>query len=337
KIVAFYNPAEGHPFMMVTFGGMAGALSGMNNQGLTVTINAAKSGIPSASAMPVSLVAREILQYASTIEEAYTLARQRKMFVSESFLIGSARDGKAAIIEKTPQETELVDAANDLVVCTNHFQGKKLGGEPLNLEHIHTSASWYRWQRLKELLNGAGKISVGKSAKILRDQLGLGGKAIGLGNEKSINQLVAHHAIIFQPVQQKVWISTAPWQLGKFVCYDLHKIFGMKMTRDREIYDSTSSIQPDTFLVTKQFRDFQKFSPYRFPFQPGGDVQPDSLVKWNPGSYLSYLLAGDACFRKKDFAAAQNFYKTGLTKEIATLQERDYMLARLNECKKELP
>ncbi len=44
KIVAFYAPEEGHRFMMLTFGGMTGVLSGMNDQGLTVTINAAKVG-----------------------------------------------------------------------------------------------------------------------------------------------------------------------------------------------------------------------------------------------------------------------------------------------------
>ncbi|HTE32062.1 MAG TPA: C45 family peptidase, partial [Chryseolinea sp.] len=86
KIIAFYKPTDGYGFMMVTFGGMTGVVSGMNDQGLTVTINAAKSEVPSSSATPVSLVAREILQYATTIHEAYTIAEKRKMFVSESFL-----------------------------------------------------------------------------------------------------------------------------------------------------------------------------------------------------------------------------------------------------------
>src|SRR5688572_6544694 len=108
KIVAFYNPTEGHKFMMVTFGGMTGVLSGMNDQGLTVTINAAKSDMPTASATPVTLVTREILQYASTIQEAYDIVKKRKMFVSESFLIGSAKDGKASIIEKTPEAIDFV-------------------------------------------------------------------------------------------------------------------------------------------------------------------------------------------------------------------------------------
>ncbi len=52
---------------------------------------------------PSPWLPREILQYASTIEEAYAIVEKRKMFVAESFLIGSAKDGKAAIIEKTPE------------------------------------------------------------------------------------------------------------------------------------------------------------------------------------------------------------------------------------------
>ncbi|MBP6417344.1 MAG: peptidase C45, partial [Chitinophagaceae bacterium] len=95
KIVAFFNPAKGHKFMTVTWGGFTGAVSGMNDQGVSVTINAAKSSLPTGSATPVSLVTKEILQYAKNISEAITIAKSRKMFVSESFLVASAADNKA--------------------------------------------------------------------------------------------------------------------------------------------------------------------------------------------------------------------------------------------------
>jgi predicted negative regulator of RcsB-dependent stress response len=65
-------------------------------------------------------------------------------------------------------------------------------------------------------------------------------------------------------------------------------------------------------------------------------MQPDSLVKWNPRSYLSYMLAGDACFSKKDFLAASSYYEKGLVMEIASEQERSYMKAQVNKCKDKL-
>src|SRR5690606_6731188 len=88
KIIAFVNPSEGHKFMSVTWGGMIGVVSGMNDQGLTVTINAGKSEIPFVAKTPISIVTREILQYASNIEEAIEIAKKREVFVSEAIFVG---------------------------------------------------------------------------------------------------------------------------------------------------------------------------------------------------------------------------------------------------------
>ena len=332
KIIAFYKPTAGYKFMMITFGGMTGVLSGMNDQGLTVTINAAKSEIPGASATPVALVTREILQYASTIQEAYDIVANRKMFVAESFLIGSAKEGKASIIEKTPDDIELVESTGNYILSTNHFLGQKLGNTELNKEHIRTSASAYRFKRLAQLMDRNRQNSVAKTARILRDQLGVDNKDIGLGNEKAINQLVAHHGIIFQPEKKLMWISTSPWQLGKFVCYDLEKAFAYDALKNEEIQVAELTIPADSFLVTPAYREYVKFSPYRFPFNPKENLEPDSLVKWNPNSYHAYMLAGDYYFDKKLWDKAIPMYEQGLTKEIATLQEKDHMEKNLQAC-----
>lgn len=336
KIIAFYKPTEGHKFMMITFGGMTGVLSGMNDQGLTVTINAAKSDIPKASAAPVTLVTREVLQYASTIQEAYDIIAKRKMFVAESFLIGSAKDGRAAIVEKTPEAIDLVEAHENYILSTNHFLGSKLGPTQLNQLHVKTSASPYRYQRLAELVAANQQNSVLKTAGILRDQLGVNAKDIGLGNEKAINQLVAHHGIIFQPEKKLMWISTGPWQLGKFVCYDLEKAFAYPAEQNEEIYETPYEIPADSFLLTRQYDDYLKFHKYRFPFYPKTGLQPDSVIKWNPNSYHAYMLAADYYFDKKEWERAVPFYEQGLTKEIATEQERFHMEKNLEKCKKKL-
>jgi isopenicillin-N N-acyltransferase-like protein len=336
KIIAFYRPSKGYKFMMVTFGGMTGVLSGMNDQGLTLTINAAKSDIPSDSATPVSLVAREILQYASTIHEAYQIAKSRKMFVAESFLIGSTKDGRASLIEKTPDGIDTYESPDTYLISTNHFQGDTLGNTTLNRDHMKTSASVYRYERVGELLKRQGKNTVQKTALILRNQLGKNDQDIGLGNEKAINQLVAHHSIIFQPEKQLVWISTAPWQLGKFICYDLNKVFQHKPVNNNEIYEDSLVIASDPFLFTSEYSDCVKFNKYRFPFNPATGLMPDSIVAWNPNSYHAYMLAADFCLENKEWDKAALFYETGLSKEVATEQERDHMKKNLEVCKQKL-
>lgn len=337
KIVAFFNPKKGYKFMTVTWGGFIGAVSGMNKEGLSVTINAAKSDYPLGSATPVSLVAREILQYAKNIGEAITIAKNRNMFVSESLLVASAADNKAVIIEKTPDTIDVFDPNNKFIVCTNHFQSKGLAATKKNLEQINESASAYRYKRLLELLNTNGKNTVEKTINILRDRKGLNNAEIGEGNEKAINQLIAHHSIVFEPQKGIVWISTSPWQLGQYVAYDLNKIFSLDgLKQDVEISEASLAIPPDTFLLTSEYRNFEIFKNFKQRILNNEIINTDSLVASNPEYYHTYILAGDYSYKRKDFNNAFQYYKLALTKVIATLKEEEYIKSQIEKVNEKL-
>ncbi|MEG0187146.1 MAG: C45 family peptidase, partial [Algoriella sp.] len=123
KIISFVKPKVGYPYMSITWAGMIGVSSGMNLEGLTVTINAGKSSIPFKAKTPISLVALEILQHASTIEEAIAIAKTKKVFVSESIMVGSSKDHNVALIEISPKNFGVYQVKNQpYLVCTNHFQ-----------------------------------------------------------------------------------------------------------------------------------------------------------------------------------------------------------------------
>ena len=333
KIVSFEKPSDGFKFMYVTWGGFIGVVSGMNEKGLTVTINAAKSDVPTGSATPVSLVAREILQYAQNISEALAIAKKRKMFVSESFLIGSSEDGKAVIIEKTPDSVGLYDPGKNEIICANHFQSKELVNLKSNRIQIKQSASDYRYRRLEELLKATPKNSVAETLRILRDRSGMENLDIGQGNEKAVNQMIAHHSIIFEPQKQLVWVSTGPWQLGEFVCYDLNKVFSLAgMKSNQEIADSALNLPADSFLLTNKYQLFLDFRRYKKEVSEGKDVNPDSLILSNPNFYQSYQLAGNLMFKKKLYKAAEEYYRTALSKEIATKKEENDIRDQIAKC-----
>ena len=347
KIVCFYNPDKGYKFMMVTWGGMIGAVSGMNEKGLTVTLNAAKSAIPSSAATPISLVAREVLQYAGNIDQAYEIIKKRKTFVSETLMIGSASDHKTVLIEKTPYSSDMYASKDDYIICSNHYQGDSLKADEMNIKNINTSTSAYRYKRMDELIQSHKPITVKAAANILRNQGGLHNVNIGMGNEKAINQLIAHHSVIFKPEQRKVWVSSNPYQLGEYVCYDLNYIFrytpGLK--NNESVHVKGADIPADSFLSSPGYQSFLQFRELKILLKDATD-HPDKkrltdnfiaeFIRTNPEYYDTYRLVGDYYRAVKDFKRAAENYNLALTKEVATVPEKEEIKKHLSQLKKEL-
>jgi hypothetical protein len=342
KIIMFCNPENGYNFMIVTWGGMIGATSGMNDQGLTVTLNAAKSDIPFSAATPISLVAREILQYASTIEEAFEIAKKRKTFVSESLFIGSANDGRTAIIEKSPDNQALFETHNNYIICSNHFQSEAMQKPEIINAKPCKYATRYRFKRVEELLNQNHKLNVNSVAKILRDQKGLKNENIGMGNEKAVNQLIAHHSIIFKPEELKVWISTSPFQLGKFICYDLNKIFAVasEIKEQKVIYENNLIIPADSFLYSDNYKNFNRFKDIRIQIQtaiktvtriPNEDYLFNEIIELNPQYFETYIYLGNYFNKFNVYDKAVLAYKKALTKEIPNIYQRENILEKLKK------
>ncbi|MDO5665324.1 MAG: C45 family peptidase, partial [Bacteroidia bacterium] len=331
KVIAFYNPNNGYKFASIGWIGMTGVLSGMNETGLTVTINASQASIPTGAATPISILARIILQYASTIDEAYKIAQEHKTFVAESLLIGSAKEGKAAIIEKSPDEIGIYYSQQNRIVCTNHYQSDTFRNNSKNLENIRTTDSDYRFQRMNELLNNAGKINPQNAAEILRDTLGAGNKPIGLTNEKSINQFIAHHSVIFKPKELKMWVSTAPWQLGEYIAYDLQDIF-LKMDSAKIITSSVDIdkiIQSDDGLSSGTYHRVQDYRRLKDEISQavknGKTIDTHTLntfIHSNADYYYTYELMGDYYFAHDKTAEALKYWKTALTKELSRLDDK---------------
>jgi isopenicillin-N N-acyltransferase-like protein len=340
KIVCFYNPSTGHRFMMVSWADMIGVVSGMNDKGLTVTINAAKSSIPRQASTPVTILAREILQYAENIDQAYTIALKRKLFVSESILIGSVNDGKSAIIEKSPDKIDIVYPDTCQIICSNHYQGIAFRNDRANIENILGSDSKYRFDRVNELLGEKDKIDVPGAISILRNRFGSGNSDPGMGNPIAINQLIAHHAVVFKPARQLVWVSASPYQLGKFVAYDLNKVFSLtreQIISNHEIYTNELTVPADTFLTSKGYsgyleylrmsEELKKYSGSRISLPSGFE---EKYILTNPLFYLTYSHLADYYQNMKDYGRAYGYCQKALSMQVAGEDQKNE-LKRLSQ------
>jgi len=346
KIVSFVKPDSGYRYMMITWGGMMGVVSGMNDQGLTVTINAAKSKVPLHAACPVSFVAKHILQYAQNIDEALNIARKYEVFVSETFLIGSAQDNKACIIEKNTEKTTLFRPYSSFVIATNHFQSPEFASDKLNIAQQKESPTSIRYKRTEQLIKEAGRIDAAKAAAILRNPYGRDDKVIGFTNEEAVNQYIAHHSVIFEPEKLRVWVSTSPYQLGAYVCYDLTKIFAKKecFKQEGELYDFELSLLPDSVLLTEYYTKVVQYKKTRDvvnDYLKGNQKNIDEtiiaqLIILNPEFYQSYYLAGEYYYKNKEYKKALTNFETAVGKEIPYLSDRKKISGRIDECRKKV-
>ncbi|TDP04135.1 C45 family autoproteolytic acyltransferase/hydolase [Flavobacterium sp. 245] len=345
KIIAFIKPEQGHNFMMVAWPGMIGAVSGMNQQGLTVTINAAKSEIPMSAKTPISILTREILQHASTIDEAIAIAKKRSVFVSESIMVGSAQDNKAVLIEVSPKKMDVYEMPNsNQLICSNHFQSETFKNEKRNQTQIADSHSEYRFERMEELLSENKKINPEIASEILRDKNGLNDIPLGYGNEKALNQLLAHHGIIFKPKEKLVWVSANPFQLGEFVCYNLDSIFNGRKTNTAISFEQENlNIAKDPFIKTEAFQNFKKFKAENHQMdlylKKEETISPEFIEHYqslNPDYWVVYYKAGLYFYQKKQFRAAQINFEKALTKEITTAPEKAKIEKYLKKLKRKL-
>ena len=339
KQVTFCAPSKGYAFASIGWPGMIGVLSGMNEAGLTVTINAAKSAMPTSSATPISILTREILQYASTIDEAFAIAQKRKTFVSESILIGSAKDGKAAIIEKSPEKTVLFNGKEkDRIICTNHYQSDAFAKDERNMENIRTSDSPYRYARLEELISENQPMNPVKAASILRNHKGRQNADLGLANEMAINQFIAHHSVIFQPEKQLMWVSTSPWQCGKYVAYDLNRIFKKAIALRDEIYIPELTIPADEFMQEPEFEQlltYKRLTPLLLKKIKAKEKVEDSLLKEyeasNSSFYYVYEVLGNYYEAIRQPQQAVGYWKKALTRPIPKLQEKERIQQKIQK------
>jgi hypothetical protein len=288
-------------------------------------------------------LAREILQYAGSIDEAISIAHKRKLFVSESLHIGSAREHTSVIIEKTPDTLDVYRTDNSSLVCTNHFQSELLGNTEINRKDMAESPSVYRYQRCEELIAERPNPDYLQAAEILRDMRGKNNKDIGICNEKAMNQMISHHSVIFEPQKQLMWISTAPFQLGVYLAYNCSEFRAYdnsQVLAESSLEIDSLKIEESKQLTEEEFAKYLIFKENRSKLQTAifkGEILKDiyeiekNIISSNPNYYYSYMLVADYFYDNKDFKSAKENYQLALKLEIEHQSSKEKMLKRINE------
>jgi len=120
SILVLHEPADGNRLATVGFPGLTGALSGMNEHGLSLGVLEAYNQEDSIKGIPYALLYRRALERCATVSELreFLLAHPRTAATNLGTADGT---GEGAVFELTHRTLNIRSPSSGLVMATNHF------------------------------------------------------------------------------------------------------------------------------------------------------------------------------------------------------------------------
>jgi isopenicillin-N N-acyltransferase like protein len=184
-LLVVFRPKDKHAFAAVTFPILLGAISGMNDAGLSLAINeiyGAKDGSKGQNlgGMPMLFLFRKILEECTTVEEAEKVLKSASRTTWFCLTVTDAKEG--CVFEVTPRSVVRRDAIKDVCCCTNHFR----------TDELSINKKCARYEKLEAVQKADGKLGVAEVAKAL-DSVNQGPGTI--------------HAMVFEPKERVLHLA----------------------------------------------------------------------------------------------------------------------------------
>lgn len=220
--VIFHEPTEKDqlPHVGVTTAGVHTAgLTAMNREGLTLFTHAHFGRNVCFDGMPVVDIGNEIIRKARSLGQAVDIARGCKPYSNWSFIVSSARENDAVVIEMTPRRMEVRHAEGGFLAHTNYFHSPGLQAEEARISGSFVEDVMARVCRIRQVLEpDKGMIEPRHMASVLGDAVDrYTGEERVVGNTLSVVTTVK--STVWEPETQRLWISTrgeSPMGLGDF-------------------------------------------------------------------------------------------------------------------------
>ena len=200
-------PDNGNAFVSVTWPGFAGTLSGMNDKGMTASLNNVGSYKKEATrdGLPYIFLVRQLLQKCSSLEESKEYMRTARRTMGNNILISQADPAATTVAEYTARRIAFRDGRRNRVAVTNHF--RKLSFSDTGKISTFTCS---RYQRMMELINADyGRID--EEMNFLKD--------------RKVYQDIAIYSVLFYPEKQilKLACDVSPAPEGTYRRFQIER------------------------------------------------------------------------------------------------------------------
>lgn len=250
KAVFFVEEDGMIPFASVAWPGLVGVVSGLNRAGVAAVVHGARGGPTRTTGEPVVHELRRMLSTAHTTSEAILTLEKSEPLVSHIVVISDA-GGHSVAVERIPGARPFARELGTRSAVTNHLEGP-FSNDPKNLRVREISSTLARRARGDELVRGVTNPATAVDAvRLLRDRKGAGDTPLPLGDRKAIDALISTHAVVMETATKRLWVSESPHSLGRFVAFDLEKLFGQTADDPPPPHDE---IPPDPLLDTDEYK-----------------------------------------------------------------------------------
>ncbi len=247
----FPSPGQGNAFVSVIWAGMVGVVTGVNEYGVYISLNAAGSRDFRRQGTPSTLVLLKALQFSKTALEAVQVLKEGTMFITDIFVVADHSSRKIYRVEKSPQHTEVLAYEQPLLV-TNHLLATRWHEDSINRFRRDELTSGVRAARGEQLLAAMQARHLTDPRRIelevlaiLRDKGEHLGKSLHLGNRRAIDAQIATHSVLYNAPENFLYVSQGPGVSGPYAGFDLTASFktrtpvaGRRLPRDSQVSDA---------------------------------------------------------------------------------------------------
>lgn len=195
------HPEKGHAVASVTFPGIVGVLSGLNDAGVAAaTMEVHLRGI-NLKAMPYAMLFRAALTGADSTADVIKTVTDNARTTTNNLMVCDA-EGDAACVELAIRKFALRRPEEGVVYATNHFRSKELGSD------------WICWRipRIRKALENGVEVDDALMKKIL---------------DSVAQKNLTMHSIIFRPASREFLLAVGdpPVTKNRFVRFEESVLF----------------------------------------------------------------------------------------------------------------
>jgi hypothetical protein len=156
-----------------------------------------------------------------------------------------------------------------------------------------------------------------------------------MGNPVALNQLIAHHSVVIEPMKKTIYFSTNDYQLGQFIGMNL------KASLKNKTFVFDKFIEEDPFIRSSNYHKFKTFKIWKkkitqfLMFGTSLNLTPKQVAAFialNSESYVTYELLGNYFYKKNQPQLAASYYTQAMKKTMPSLAVKKELLQKRSNC-----